>query len=641
MAWDTGLTGTYLNIANYPGTPLRVMAGPGTGKTFALIRRVSRLLETGTTPSSILVVSFTRTAAKDLITNLRALASPGAGQVVASTLHSLSLALLFKNDVFQATNRVPRLLMNFEVDCIISDLAGSFGGKTATKALISAFEAYWATLQHQQPGWPQDATQQAFQRDLINWLTYHKSMIIGELVPRTLDYILQNPASPQIPSYAHTLVDEYQDLNRADQVLIDALARNGTLTVVGDEDQSIYTSLRYARPDGIVQFHQTHASTHDEPLFNCMRCPSQPIEMANALILHNHPQRPSTITPVQGCGLGEVHIVQHNSIQEEVTSTSAFLDWYLANNTEVKPGEVLVLSTRRRIGYAIRDELVSLGLSAQSFFAEECLEKSSARAGYCFLTLLVHPEDRPALRSWLGLGHTDWRASAYQRICQAADAVGISPRELLDNIVAGLMQAPSYTGQLVQRYRDLLAALAPMTGATGTALIDLLWPPGNADCADIRNIALTIVSATLSANDILKELVTAITQPELPGSRDDVIRVMSLHKSKGLTAKCVVVVGCVAGALPTIRSGLSQAETQQAIEEQRRLFYVAITRTRHTLVLSSAASAPFADAMGMGLKIARRWGPNVVLQASLFMSELGPKAPTPLSGNQWRVQLGF
>ncbi len=71
MTWNTGLTGPYLNIASYLGTPLRVMAGPGTGKTFALMRKVARLLETGTPPSSILVVSFTRTAANDLISNLK------------------------------------------------------------------------------------------------------------------------------------------------------------------------------------------------------------------------------------------------------------------------------------------------------------------------------------------------------------------------------------------------------------------------------------------------------------------------------------------------------------------------------------------------------------------------------------------
>jgi len=641
MAWNTGLTGPYLNIAGYAGSPLRVMAGPGTGKTFAIMRKVSRLLETGVQPSSILVVSFTRTAANDLISQLKSLGSPGVDQVIATTLHSLSFALLLKNAVFQATNRIPRPLISFEIDCMINDLARNFGGKTTTREFLRAFEAYWATLQHHQPGWPHDPTQQAFHRELIHWLTYHRAMLIGELVPRALDYILQNPASLHVPQYLHTLVDEYQDLNRADQALIDAFARSGTLTVVGDEDQSIYTGLRHARPEGIVQFHQTHTNTHDEPLNECKRCPSLPIQMANALILHNHPQRPSTICSAPGCGSGEVYIVQHNSVQEEVTSTAAFLDWYLTNRNDIKPGDVLVLSTRRFIGYAIRDELVRLGHNAQSFFAEECLEKPSARSGYCLLMLLVRPDDYPALRSWLGLGHNDWRASAYQRIWQAAETAGISPRELLDRIVAGSLSAPAHTGEIVQRYIDLSAAIAPMTGAFGSPLIDMLWPPGDIDCADIRAIALTIATSAQSPAELLDELVTTITQPELPGDRDDVIRVMSLHKSKGLTAKCVVVVGCVAGALPTIRSGLSSTAQQQAIEEQRRLFYVAITRTKQTLVLSSAASTLYGDAMHMGLKVAHHLGSSAVLQASPFMSELGVHAPVALSGNQWRSQLGF
>lgn len=76
MPWNAGLAGTYLNIAAYPGTPLRVVAGPGTGKTFALMRRVARLLEEGAQPNRILAVTFTRTAANDLVEKLAALGAP-------------------------------------------------------------------------------------------------------------------------------------------------------------------------------------------------------------------------------------------------------------------------------------------------------------------------------------------------------------------------------------------------------------------------------------------------------------------------------------------------------------------------------------------------------------------------------------
>ncbi len=641
MLWDEGLAGPYLDIAAYQGSPLRVMAGPGTGKSFALRRRVARLLESGILPSSILAVTFTRTAANDLVHQLQTLGVPGADRVRACTLHSLCFALLSSNAVFRATNRVARPLIGFEVDCLTTDLAVDFGGKRAAKELLKAFGAYWATLQHQQPGWPQDPVQQGFHRELLHWLTYHKAMLVDELVPRALEFILQNPASPELTPYAHVLADEYQDLNRADQCLIDALARQGTLAVIGDEDQSIYTALRHARPEGIVQFHQTHPNTHDVPLHDCIRCPTRVVHMANSLILHNHPQRPSTIRPIASNGPGEVCIVQHTSTQDEITSIAAFVDWYLANHPGVKPAEVLVLSTRRRIGYAIRDELVRLGRAAQSFFTEECLERQPAREGYCLLALLANHEDRPALRTWLGLGPSNWRTAAYQRIWQIAEANGVSPWELLDRITSGSVEPPPHTRDLVQRFSDLSTRLTALAGMTGPGLVDMLWPPGDQDCADMRGIALTVATSTQAPRQILDELVTTITQPELPSQRDDVIRVMSLHKSKGLTAKCIVVVGCIAGALPTIGTGLSSADALQTIEEQRRLFYVAITRTTETLVLSSAATAPYGDAMQMGLVAARRLGGNAILQASLFMSELGIEAPAAVSGNQWRTNSGF
>ena len=212
MSWNSGLTGPHLNIAAFSGTPLRVMAGPGTGKTFALMRRIARLLQNGVPPQSILAVTFTRTAASDLLDQLNALGSAGANNVRSSTLHSISFSILSKNSVFQATNRVARPLLQFETNCLISDLAISHGGRRAAAKFLSAFETAWATMQHQQPGWPQQADQQDFHRDLIAWLTEHQSMLIGELVPLALDFVRRNPASPDASAFEHVLVDEYQDL---------------------------------------------------------------------------------------------------------------------------------------------------------------------------------------------------------------------------------------------------------------------------------------------------------------------------------------------------------------------------------------------------------------------------------------------
>src|SRR5258706_8404815 len=101
MPWNTGLQGTPLNIVAYPCTQLRVVGGPGTGKTYALMRRIARLLEQNVQPNHVLAISFTRTAANDLVDKLAQLGAPGADQVAAKTLLSLSFGLLSRNSVFQ------------------------------------------------------------------------------------------------------------------------------------------------------------------------------------------------------------------------------------------------------------------------------------------------------------------------------------------------------------------------------------------------------------------------------------------------------------------------------------------------------------------------------------------------------------
>jgi DNA helicase II / ATP-dependent DNA helicase PcrA len=116
---------------------------------------------------------------------------------------------------------------------------------------------------------------------------------------------------------------------------------------------------------------------------------------------------------------------------------------------------------------------------------------------------------------------------------------------------------------------------------------------------------------------------------------------MSLHKSKGLTARVVVVAGCVAGAIPTVDFRDPPDEQQRQIEEQRRLFYVAITRTTNVLVISGAARMPYADAAQMNLRFGKGQGGNVNLIASPFLNELGPQRPQTETGQAWRARVGF
>jgi ATP-dependent DNA helicase UvrD/PcrA len=185
-AWDDGLAGPHRDIAANPGRILHVLAGPGTGKTFAMMRRIARLLQGGSVPRRILAVTFTRTAARDLREQLAGLNVPGADDVRATTLHSLCFSILSSQEAFAFNQRTPRPLMSFEIDCLESDLAGSFSGKKATRRLLQAYEAAWARLQRDTPGHAPTPLDQAFETALLSWLRFHAAMLIGELVPLTL-----------------------------------------------------------------------------------------------------------------------------------------------------------------------------------------------------------------------------------------------------------------------------------------------------------------------------------------------------------------------------------------------------------------------------------------------------------------------
>src|SRR5438552_4909782 len=173
MSWDTNLGGVHREIAASNSNRIRVMAGPGTGKTFAMKRRIARLLEVDhVPPQRILAVTFTRTAAADLKRELHELDIPGCQNIRAGTLHGYCFHLLLRNDVFGFLNRVPRGLVSFdksniyrfEIEPLIQDISvqGSFGPKRGITRRIRAFEADWAGLQHEQPGWPAGPLDQLF-----------------------------------------------------------------------------------------------------------------------------------------------------------------------------------------------------------------------------------------------------------------------------------------------------------------------------------------------------------------------------------------------------------------------------------------------------------------------------------------------
>lgn len=643
--WNEGLEGPALDIAGSDANRLLVDAGPGAGKTFALMRRVCRLLEDeGVAPEKIFVGTFTRTSATDLKAELTKLETDGVEAVYAGTLHAFCFGLLSRDDVFEQTQRIPRPLLKFEERFLLEDLRGDgFGGIKAKRERLEAFNTQWARLQTDDPGWLGDPVDRIFQNQLSAWLRFHNAIHIGELIWLAYDYLRNNPESEFRGAFEHVLVDEYQDLNRAEQVLIDLLAEAGKLTVIGDEDQSIY-SFRYAHPDGMRDFSDRHDEIDIRSLEQCRRCPHAIIDMANELIARNQNRKDRQLEHFPGNEGGDVAILQWPSIEDEAEGLARIIECNIQEGT-VSAGDVLVLSPRRQFGYAVRDSLTRRGIAAHSFFAEEELEghpsksdRNQAQKAFVLLGLCANPHEPTALRCWCGFDGSTLYRGGWEKIREHCEETGLSLHEALEQLVAGNLEF-AHTAPIIAKYQALREALGNLNALQGQALVDAIFPEAQAWAEPLRALLDGQIDDESDAAAVYNTLRSAITQPELP-TDVDYVRVMSLHKSKGLTAKFVIVCGCIEGLIPTFKKDATQNEQAVNIEEQRRLFYVAITRAKQHLILSQASQLPFDVAQKMRART--RYGNNQLARtiSSQFLGELGGARPNAQRGADYLRQLG-
>jgi superfamily I DNA/RNA helicase len=513
---------------------------------------------------------------------------------------------------------------------MVADLPNEFGGVRDKTTRIRAFEAAWARLQSDEPGWPTDPIDRAFHRELMAWLTFHRAMLIGELVPVTLSYVRNNPTAALRSAFSHVHTDEYQDLNRAEQVLVDVIASEATLVVAGDDDQSIYR-FKFAHPEGIIEFMETHPGARSETLDQCRRCPQAVIDVANSLISHNTRSTDRGLIPGNDNPVGEVHVVQWLRLGDEASGIAEYIRRRIVRG-DCDPGSVLVLAPRRRLGYRIRDHLRDMQVPVQSYFFEQTLESAVAQERFTLLNLLADPTERVAIRCWLGLGGTTFRVGPYSRMRAIAEEQGSNVVAVIEGVLQGAISIP-YSEPLIDRYRQLLQERAGLTEMSGLDFIEAWLPTDMAGVDELREIANRGAAQASSVAELRDFIRDAITQPELP-LEADFVRIMSLHKSKGLTADTVVIAGCVEGLIPLIDADLPQGERQQQLEEQRRLFYVAITRPRNVLVISGSSSYPADEAYRMLLPVRQR-GRSAQTIASRFVAELGPTAPAAVEGRAW------
>jgi len=636
MSWDDDLSGVHREIAGSEASRIGVLAGPGTGKTkYGLMHRVVRLLEQDVPPERILLVSFTRVAAADLRDKVADLDAPRAEKVRATTLHAFCFGLLQQEAVLHISGRTPRILMGHEVDLMLRDIGGDYGNIYDRRDTLEAFVAGWARSPNDYPGIPATDEERNFQQAVQKWLRRHDAMLIGEVVPEAYKYLNSNPHAEALTAFGHIIVDEYQDLNALEQQLLDRLSEHGNLCIAGDDDQSIY-SVRHANPNGIRAFlDREEVETYF--IHTCGRCPTQILAMANSLIGCTPNRQKEPLVPINGAQSGSVAVIQWAHTDAEVDGIVAAIAQDIGSEKR-EPGQILVLTNWAELGRRIRDRLSALPIPARTYFKEQALGSDESREALALLRLVADTRDMPALRVLLGLGDATGRSDAYRRLITFSDAQGLDVWTVLERLAAG-DRLEVNARALSDRFASAMDRVSQLIQLALPNLVDILFPEDADALTELRTIALDALTEAESAADLLRAVVEAVTQDDVPQS-PDFVRIMSLHKSKGLTCESVYVVGAVDGVLPTIRTKNTVAY-DAAMCEGRRLFFVAVTRAASALTISSSKSMELADAAARGVKFDKRTirivgGRHTVKAiASPYLVELGPSAPAPVTGEEW------
>lgn len=651
------------------GAPqVRLVAGPGTGKSHTIEKRVADLLTNGAIPGNIYVISFTRATCAELTERIRAFCSTlpcanAATQVRVSTMHSLALRILRRGNLLTSYPSTPIMLDDWEQTNVFDrEFAGSLGCTQSRAAEIRlAHDAQWQTLN------PQYVNQaQITPTEVQGFNAFHSArtnlyccVLPGEVIYKCVDALQQGALQPnQLPQIDHLIVDEFQDLNACDQEFVRLLSANNTvLFVAGDDDQSIY-SFRHANPDGIVQFQTAYPASATHVLTDCFRCTPAVLGPASQLITYNLNRVAKNLTSLYGAATPPVHgrmmVWSFQTAQEEACAIAQSCQALINAGMAGREDEILILISNRRVQLDIlAQEIGNLGLPYDPpRGASLTSEYEAIRAVYSILRIArdnsTGEEDYPAHRDLLevlsGVGSATAKGVADVCISNNQNFRQLFYLPTCPTWLSGrcpsAVQRVMATVQAVKTW-SMSDTLAARSDDITTLLSSQVFTSGRnaANSLSIWNTLVGSLPVQMTLEELLQFLAAdsesdqqAILdlvnqriggeQPQTQARVQKRIRILTMHGAKGLSGKVVIIPGAEQGLMPNFKA----LQATGLLIEQRRLFYVSVTRAMACCIVSHAAQHSGAQAMAL------TQSPIARLTRSQFLNEMDVKSVTRNNG---------
>lgn len=348
---------------------VRVIAGPGTGKSRAIGARVSHLLSTGAKAEEVVAVSFTNAAVRDLRDGIQQRCEQdgiAADDLNVTTLHSLALFLLRKGGLLGGYPVEPRVLHDSDLREIVDDEFKDFTGcgLKRARAVREHFEALANTRKapppYLRPDPPVSEEElKAFAGFLQGRRLVYGCVLPGELVLHCVQQVANGAIDPVgMLGLRQLIVDEYQDLNPVDAQFIDMLIEQGVTTYIcGDDDQSLY-SFRHASPAGLQTFDERNDPVSDRVLGHCFRCSPEILDAALAVIENYAPPGRipkdyvsvwSSASPVVNGVVGKARYVSEAAEARGIARTCQRLVAEGLEGDGVPPQKICVLLSNQRV----------------------------------------------------------------------------------------------------------------------------------------------------------------------------------------------------------------------------------------------------------------------------------------------------
>ena len=640
-----GLNPQQLEAVTYRGPALLIVAGAGSGKTSVLTRRIASLLRSREAwPSQILAITFTNKAAGEMRERVEAIIGDAARGMWISTFHSACVRILRREaqqfgftksftiyDSGDSRALIKRLVKEHEADAYGLTPASVQSRISKLKNELSDAEAYARQANMSDPAeriFVELFTD--YQRQLQKANAFDFDDLIGQTV-----YLFR--AFPQVADtyrrrFRHILVDEYQDTNHAQYALIHELTRpvsgesadpyasNGmmifepetspelegaSLTVVGDSDQSIY-AFRGADIRNISEFERDFPGARVVLLEQNYRSTQNILSAANAVIGNNFDRKDKKLWSDKGDGdmiVGFTGYSQHDEAQFVADEVEAL------HRAGMPYSEMAVFYRTNSQSRALEEIFIRSAVPYKIMGGTKFYERAEIKDALAYLVAVANPADEMAVRRILnkprrGIGDVSETAIArfaedhgitFRQALSVPDQLGFGPK-----IQAGIAQLDAVLAEATEIMLPASGEVpAPTTVADGLSV--LLSKSGYLDAlrasrdpqdeARVENLdEFVAVARDFARNNPEGTIVDFLTEVALVSDADDLddesgsVSLMTMHTAKGLEYDAVFVTGVEEDLIPHRISAGEPGGPQ----EERRLFYVGITRARKRLHLSLA-----------------------------------------------------